>query len=297
MPDCWKLFQISGCKVTDDRSKYTQADAVIIHHRDMIRGSLPPEPRPHAQKWIWFSAESPTNSPQLWKYEGIFNLTVSYREDSDIAVPSGSLIPNAMVDKLPQGRNAVPLAGTSTSSSSLLRPHLVAWVVSNWSSSLARVAFYKLLKQHVQVDVFGRAGKQIGPGRRSVMELISQYQFYLAMENSQHTDYITEKLWNAVSAGAIPVVLGPSRRNYERFLPPEAFIHVDDFPTVQDLAQYLLKVKDSPSLIQMHLRWRENYSLYRNTWPNEHFCNSCLATKKRKGKVDVVEKLHEWFYS
>lgn len=299
IPDCWERFGISGCKITDDRSKYDQADAVLIHHRDITSGAarLPEKQRPHAQKWIWFNFESPTHAPYLWKYEGIYNLTMSYREDSDVALPIGCLIPNVHVDKVAQGRYAVPLRGSLASHSDVLRPHLVAWVVSNWSESHARVAFYKLLKQYIQVDVFGRAGRKIGSGGTVVVDLIKQYRFYLAFENSQHTDYITEKLWNAVSGGAIPVVLGPSRKNYERFLPPEAFIHVDDFPTAQELAQYLLKVKDSPSLTEKHLSWRENYSLFRSSWCIDHYCTACLAAKWRKGKADVVKNLHEWFYS
>ncbi|CAN9511446.1 unnamed protein product [Ophioblennius macclurei] len=308
IPDCLERFGMSGCEITDDRSRYDQADAVLIHHRDVSSGAapLPPEPRPHAQKWIWMNLESPTHSSRLWEYEGIYNLTLSYREDSDVSLPYGFLIPDSLLAQVPRGRFAYPLGGGMTSSSSsssssfssdLLRPRLVAWVVSNWSESHARVAFYKLLKRHIQVDVYGRAGKRLGSGATVVLDLIRQYRFYLAMENSQHTDYITEKLWNAVRGGAIPVVLGPSRRNYERFLPPEAFIHVDDFPTVQDLAQYLLKVKDSPSMIQMHLSWRKHYSVYVPLMWSEYFCTACKAIQKSKGRINVVSNLTTWFYS
>ncbi|KAI4815354.1 hypothetical protein KUCAC02_005503 [Chaenocephalus aceratus] len=89
----------------------------------------------------------------------------------------------------------------------------------------------------------------------SVVRLVSRYQFYLALENSQHTDYITEKLWNAVRAGAVPVVLGPSRQNYERFLPPEAFIHVDDFPTVRGLARAVRRTRGRADSVQDLTRW------------------------------------------
>ncbi|XP_029965330.1 alpha-(1,3)-fucosyltransferase 4-like [Salarias fasciatus] len=296
MPDCRERFEISGCEITDDQNRYGQADAVLIHHREISSGAapLPPEPRPPAQNWIWLNLESPSHSSRLWEYEGIYNLTLSYRQDSDVCLPYGFLIPRALLHEVPRSRSAYPLGG-GTSPSDLPRPRLVAWVVSNWSG--ARVAFYKLLAQHVQVDVFGRAGEPIPPGGRRVVHLIRRYRFYLALENSQHTDYITEKLWNAVRGGAIPVVLGPSRKNYERFLPPEAFIHVDDFPTVQELAQYLLKVKDSPSLIQMHLSWRRDYSVYIPSMWDEHFCTACRAAQKNHGRINVVNNLSKWFYS
>lgn len=66
------------------------------------------------------------------------------------------------------------------------------------------------------------------------------YRIYLAFENSNCDEYITEKLWyNAYFKYAIPVVMGGSRRNYEELCPPESFIHVDDFDSPQSLADYL----------------------------------------------------------
>ncbi|CAN9511445.1 unnamed protein product [Ophioblennius macclurei] len=274
---------------------YKQADAVLMRHRDVITeevAPLPPEPRPPGQKWIWFNVESPTNVPRLWEYEGIYNLTLTYREDSDIFLPFGYLIPNVLLDKVPRAPFAYPLDFSSDP-----RPGFVSWVVSHWTLDLERVSFYKLLKDHIKIDIYGHVGKPIPTGRDSVVEMIKMYRFYLAMENAQHTGYITEKLWNAVRGGAIPVVLGPSRKNYERFLPPEAFIHIDDFPTVQDLAQYLLMVKDSPSLIQMHLSWRKHYSVYMTSMWGEFFCTACRAVRLRKGKTDIVNNLTDWFFS
>lgn len=298
LPDCWEQYRISGCKITDNTGSYQEADAVIFHHRDIAGGglsALPSQPRPPTQKWIWMNQESPTHSSRMQVFEGVFNLTLSYREDSDIFIPYGYLIPRALTDKVIQGRYALPLSVTSASDPA--RPHFVAWVVSNWSENHARVIFYRLLIQHVQVDLFGAWGRPLPSGSQGVMELLRGYLFYLAMENSQHTDYITEKLWNAVSAGAIPVVLGPSRVNYERFLPPEAFIHVDDFPTVQELAQYLLMLKDNPAMAHRHLAWRKHYSLYRASFWNDQYCTACSAVRKTRGRRDVVQHLSQWYWS
>lgn len=299
LPDCLELYRISGCTLTDDEGAYPQADAVIIHHREVASGTaeLPPEPRPRAQKWIWMNYESPSHTRRLWNFEGVFNLTMSYRTDSDIFLPYGYLVPREHKTKAPQNRFAHPLSVPLRSH--LLRPRLLAWVVSNWSESHARVAFYYQLCRYVQVDVFGRAGQPLpeDSGSRSVVRLVSRYQFYLSLENSQHTDYITEKLWNAVVAGAIPVVLGPSRQNYERFLPPKAFIHVDDFPTVRGLARYLLMLRRYPSRLRRHLDWRGSYSVQQPTFWAEHYCTACRAVRKTRGRTDVVTDLTRWFLS
>lgn len=298
LPDCFALYKIGGCRLTDDWDAYPQADAVIIHHREVATGTveLPPEPRPHAQKWIWMNYEAPTNTPRLWRFEGVFNLTMSYRTDSDIFLPYGYLIPLERKDRGIQKRYAQPLYIPWRSH--LLRPHLVAWVISNWSESHARVAFYYKLRRYIQVDVFGRGGRPLPEDSGdSVVRLVRRYLFYLALENSQHTDYITEKLWNAILAGAVPVVLGPSRQNYERFLPPEAFIHVDDFPTVRGLARYLLMLRSNPARLKRHLDWRRSYSIHEPVFWVEHYCTACRAVKRSRGKTAVVKNLTHWFHS
>uniref|UniRef100_A0A3B4V767 Fucosyltransferase n=1 Tax=Seriola dumerili TaxID=41447 RepID=A0A3B4V767_SERDU len=299
LPDCSALFQIDGCTLTDDERAYPQADAVIVHHREVAKGTaeLPPDPRPSAQKWIWMNYESPAHTPRLWRFEGVFNLTLSYRTDSDIFLPYGYLIPRERTDRTPQNRYAHPLH--TPSHSHLLKPRLLAWVISNWSESHARVTFYYQLRRYVQVDVFGRAGRPLpeDSGGGSVVRLVGRYQFYLALENSQHTDYITEKLWNAVLAGAVPVVLGPSRKNYERFLPPEAFIHVDDFPSVRGLARYLLMLRRNPVRLRRHLDWRGSYSVHQPVFWAEHYCTACRAVRRNRRKTDVVKDLTYWFRS
>lgn len=294
LPDCEKRFRIRGCTLTDDRRAYGQADAVVFHHRDVAKGALllPAEPRPRAQAWIWLNYESPTHTPNLSLFEGVFNLTMSYRADSNIFLPYGYLVPRA------HGSEGGGVAPCAPPASPLLRPNLVAWVVSNWQESHARVAFYYELSQHVDVDVYGDVyGEPLPRGEGSVVRLVSQYQFYLSLENSQHTDYITEKLWNALRAGAIPVVLGPSRENYERFLPPEAFIHVDDFSTVHGLAQYLNTLRGNLELLRHHLDWRDRYSIHQPEFWTEHFCTACKAVKEGRGRTAVVQDLKEWFNS
>lgn len=302
LPDCSALYRIHGCNLTDDGGAYRQADAVVIHHREIAQrtAELPPEPRPRAQKWIWMNYESPAHTRGLRRLEGAFNLTLSYRTDADIFLPYGYLLPSAG-----DGGGGVGVVHRlrAPSRSRLLRPRLLAWVVSNWSESHARVAFYHQLRRYVRVDVFGRAGRRLpedagGGGRgSSVVRLVGGYQFYLALENSQHTDYITEKLWNAVRAGAVPVVLGPSRQNYERFLPPEAFIHVDDFPSVRGLARYLLLLRRHPAQLRRHLDWRGRFGVHQPAFWAEHYCAACRAVRRTRGRTAVVRDLTGWFRS
>ncbi|KAJ7995110.1 hypothetical protein DPEC_G00241170 [Dallia pectoralis] len=282
LPDCEARFGIQMCVVTDDRRLYPDADGVIIHHREIATNTsaLPRDPRPGGQKWIWMNFESPSHTRGLRRIEGLFNLTMTYRLDSDIFLPYGYLVPR---------RHTHHVAPPTR----LQRPRLLAWVISNWSELQARVAYYRRLANYVGVDVFGQAGVSL-PEDSTV---VRRYQFYLALENSQHTDYITEKLWNSLLAGTVPVVLGPPRENYERFLPPEAFIHVDDFPSPRLLAQYLQLLHRSPAYLQRHLAWRRSYSVHLTAFWAEHYCTACIAVRNKRLQKNIVTNLKHWFES
>ncbi|MEQ2196399.1 hypothetical protein XENOCAPTIV_024858 [Xenoophorus captivus] len=295
LPDCLELYQVPGCTLTDDPQAYPEVEAVIIHHREIANGKayLPPEPRPSTQKWIWMNYESPSHTSGLWFLEDVFNLTMSYRTDSDIFLPYGYLVPRARTATRGPGNGFTH----QLSGSRHPRKGLVAWVISNWSATQARVGFYQQLRKFIRVDVFGRAGRPLERSSGSVVRLLRRYMFYLALENSQHTDYITEKLWNAVLAGAVPVVLGPSRQNYERFLPAEAFIHVEDFPTVKELARYLRKLRGDPARMRRHLDWRESYNLRLPRFWGEHYCTACRAVRSTTGRTQSVADLRRWFHS
>lgn len=88
-------------------------------------------------------------------------------------------------------------------------------------------------------------------------KLSKQYKFYLAFENSHCFDYITEKVYrNSLQHDFIPVVLGARKEDYERMLPYNSFIYVEDFATPKDLAEYLNKVASDDDLYNSYFQWR-----------------------------------------
>nr|XP_045002023.1 alpha-(1,3)-fucosyltransferase 4 [Jaculus jaculus] len=319
-PDCWLRFNISGCRLLTDRAAYGEAQAVLFHHRDLVRGppDWPPPwgdpprapealgwrvfhdperaaaaalgtsgPRPPGQRWVWMNFESPSHSPGLRGLaSNLFNWTLSYRADSDVFVPYGFLYPRSHPGDQPPGPMP-PLAR---------KRGLVAWVVSHWDERQARVRYYHQLSRHVSVDVFGRAG----PGRpvpsSGLLHTVARYKFYLAFENSQHLDYITEKLWrNALLAGAVPVVLGPDRANYERFVPRGAFIHVNDFPSASALAAHLLFLDRNLAVYRRYFHWRRSYAVHITSFWDEPWCRACQAVQTAGDRPKSIRNLASWF--
>ncbi|XP_023106652.2 3-galactosyl-N-acetylglucosaminide 4-alpha-L-fucosyltransferase FUT3 [Felis catus] len=272
----------ADCRLTADRSAYPQADAVLVHHREVSydpRKQLPTSPRPPGQRWVWYSMESPSHCAQLKALDGYFNLTMSYRRDSDIFTPYGWLEPWP-------GQPASTVVNVSA------KTELVAWVVSNWREDSARVRYYHLLKAHVQVDVYGRSHKPLP--EKAMAQQLSRYKFYLAFENSLHPDYITEKLWrNALEAWAVPVVLGPSRSDYEQFLPPDAFIHVHDFQSAEELGRYLQALDKDHARYLSYFRWRETLRPRSFSWALM-FCKACRRLQQ-DSTYQTVPSIAAWF--
>ncbi|KAH0625933.1 hypothetical protein JD844_034312 [Phrynosoma platyrhinos] len=277
---CSQLLGIPDCYITADRSQYQKADAIIVHHRDVCSSPkrLPQEPRPLLQRWIWFNMESPTTSPNLGLMDNHFNLTMSYRRDSDIFTPYG------WMEALSQPQN-------------ITIPHkskLVAWVVSSWKPGTHRVKYYEELKKYLQVDIYGQHHLPLPQGKH--LSTLSQYKFYLAFENSIHEDYITEKVWkNAFHAGAVPVVLGPPRKNYELYMPPDSFIHVNDFPSARELAKFLHELDRNTTRYQSYFHWRSWLKPFGEFSWAIHFCKACWALQKKPIQYQTVPELSKWF--
>ncbi|XP_046732776.1 alpha-(1,3)-fucosyltransferase 4-like [Silurus meridionalis] len=284
LPDCWRSYSVAGCNMTSDRRAYTRADAVIMHHRELVMSweELPEKPHHPMQKWIWMNFESPSHSGFLHQFDGMFNLTMSYRLGSDIFLPYGYLQQRRF-----RGNRQIYIGH---------KRGLVAWVISNWSEEQARVQFYHRLRRYLHVDVYGREFRPLV--NDSVVETVSHYKFYLAFENSCHTDYITEKLWrNALVSGAVPVVLGPPRENYEQFLPADAFIHVQDFKGPRALAAYLKHLDRNPALYRRYLAWRRDYNVHVTSFWAEHLCVACQAVQASLHVNKTIRNLAFWFES
>jgi Glycosyltransferase family 10 (fucosyltransferase) C-term len=96
---------------------------------------------------------------------------------------------------------------------------------------------------------------QIGRDLNDKVRVMKQYLFYLAFENQCVDDYITEKLWGPMEAGTIPVYFGAP--NVKDHVPNHSLIHADDFPTTQELAQYLEKVAHDRDLYESYHTWRK----------------------------------------
>lgn len=278
---CSSVFRIEGCQLTDDRNLFSKAHGILFHHRSMDRdlSNMPNQTRPSFQKWIWMNMESPSNSAQYSYLNDLFNLTVTYRRDSDIMIPYGRIAQKNSLDK----RFQIPH-----------KEKLVCWIVSNWNQEHERSKYFLDLKDHINVETYGFVfDRHIA--NEDYSDVVSSCKFYLSFENSIHKDYITEKLFNPMALGTVPVVLGPSRENYERFIPGSAFIHVNDYKSAQDLAEHLRYLDENQDMYMKYFSWRERFVVSRTDFGPEHACQACDYIRKNKN-YRVMNDLISWYW-
>ncbi|KAJ8413827.1 hypothetical protein AAFF_G00064250 [Aldrovandia affinis] len=261
---CWDLYAIPGCHLTDNHTRFPEANVVVFHHHELKtrRWRLPHHlPRPPAQKWLWLTLESPATNGNLTPYDGVFNWTMTYRRDADIFMPYGEL-----EAKRGGGGYTIPKKESRL---------LACWVVSNYRSRQKRTRMYQSLKKLIPVEVYGRWSRK-PLSSQELLPTISRYHFYLAWENAISADYITEKLWrNSFLAGAVPVVLGPPRHNYEALVPAHSFIHVDDFNSTAALADFLRRLASDKEGYAAYFEWHRDYDVRLRTDWRERLCHIC----------------------
>ncbi|XP_067105770.1 4-galactosyl-N-acetylglucosaminide 3-alpha-L-fucosyltransferase 9-like [Osmerus mordax] len=281
--DCKTFFNIDGCNLTDNRTLYSEADAVLIFHRAINHNAsnLPPSLRPSFQKWIWFHVESPTNTQKVPGIENLFNETLNYRQDADIPV-------HWKLSKKTRDDFALPK-----------KERMICWIVSNNDSHTGtkmRYSYYRELVKHIKVDVFG---KVFGSFLKyeDYFSTIASCKFYLSFENSVDKDYITEKLNGPLAAGTVPIVLGPSRQNYENFIPGDSFIHVNDFPDAKALADFLLQLDKNDEAYMRYFNWRQYYSARPHLIKQNRkaICYACDHVGRHR-EYRVVPDLYKWYF-
>ena len=94
--------------------------------------------------------------------------------------------------------------------------------------------------KYINVDVYGWCGTLSCDKSKidDCGDLLEQnYKFYFAFENSLCLDYVTEKIFRTLKFNTVPIVYGLGYDSYN--FPPNSYIDVMDFESIEDLGKYL----------------------------------------------------------
>ena len=289
------------CTLTYDKSLYSNASALMFHHRTDWLLRLPTDqPRIHWQRWVLYNRESSWWGPlgdQLNKANGLINWTMGFRSDNDITIPTAKLQKGQFKEGFDPNKNYLEgKTGTLTAlmSACIYYPH------PGYESRRKYLEF--LTKHGLKVDMYGKCGKDCGGKFSSCSETLKKYKFVLAFENSLCDEYISEKPYrNGLLLGVVPVIMSGANLSDPYVLPPGSFIDAGQFSSVTALVEFLEKVGSDPQLYNKYFEWRKDWGFQlisenegQEDFSNNYFCPLCTRLHESHPPKSI-ENLRAWF--
>jgi len=238
-----------GCFLTGDESRRATADVTL----SVVPGASA-EKSDHCplQKQALFSMENEVYYPNLQLTDGnmrTFDFFGTTKLSSDVPLGYGGWYDfNFLEPPRPKTAGAMAVA-----------------VISNCAAHNGRLDYIRrLVKAGVTVHQMGRCDHNFDwkpPSGQSrgrfvdKIDMLRPYKFTLAFENTNHADYVTEKYFQPLVAGSVPVYMGA--QNSELYAPaPHSVIRTDDFPTAEALAAYLVYLAENEEAYNALLEWK-----------------------------------------
>jgi len=247
-----------------------QADAVVSGVLGGSTGVL----EPGGNKVIW-SMEGQCHYPRLRTAEKEVNSTMLLSAmlmqfTSPVPMPYFSWVEYDLQDAMP-GYD--------------LRQKAVVFVAKNCNSLNGREAFVRsMIKFGVQVDsissCLNNAEWPDDVPRNHKHGVLQRYLFYFAAENCCEDDYVSEKVYHGLAAGAVPIYLGAP--NIDTFVPKDSILVAPQQSAGEEamkkFADKILKIANSKEEWQKMVAWR-NKPL--EEWFKKKFSFTCVHSSCR----------------
>lgn len=143
---------------------------------------------------------------------------------------------------------------------------LIAFVATNFDEDSEKVSLYPMRREVIKwflenhpddIEIYGRGWEnlesQLSPmGQRSLLKCnrgiiddkikaLLPIRFTLVLENASHPGYISEKIFDAMKAGSVPIYYGAP--NVTDYIPADTFIDYRNFSSLDELYDF---VKNMP---------------------------------------------------
>ena len=227
------------------------------------------------QIWISWFMECEDNVPHFREpsFLNFFDLTMSYHLDADIVTPYfyyglNDLLRRPVREKA-DGKN------------------VCAFISSPFHKS-GRLNYLEALMKYLNIHSYGKVLQnkilEKDTGHQTKMDTMADYKFTIAFENAIEKDYVTEKFYDPLIAGSVPIYLGAP--NIDDFTPGDkCFINASDWDGPEPLARYILSVSKDKELYQSYFDWRSN--LFKS------YFITLLEQQKEHAFVRLCKKIQE----
>lgn len=232
-------------QITYDRDKMPLADVVVFNLPFLYREQDGDLEKPDHQIWVAWSYESEANYPWMLSDDlrDIFDFWMTYHLDADIVLPYYDY---TFKEKL----FAPPCVKTKD----------VCMFISSPVNQSHRLEYLSELMDYLPIDSYGSWRRNSildeDTGYVTKLDVIRQYKFTIAFENAISKDYVTEKFFEPLQAGSVPIYLGAP--NVDMFSPGErAFIDVRKYGSPKELADDIMGYCRNASKYRTLLEWKK----------------------------------------
>ncbi|CAN0117222.1 unnamed protein product, partial [Ectocarpus fasciculatus] len=249
------------------QSLLPRADGVLFHIPTFNTRDGFPKQKPPAADYVYANLEPTTYKvvqPLLRDKEFMskFDLSMTYERNSDVPLGYVGSSSTSRYFKAPKA--------SFKQKDGFGSPDAIAAFVSNCKAAGAthRLAYMEELMKHVTVHSFGhclhnREEPQLVPGggatnrQENKVAVLGRYKFLLAFENNnQLRDYVTEKVYNGLQSGTLPVYWGAE--NVEDFVPKGSVVKASDFSSPAELGMHLKMLAANEEAYEAYFKWRDD---------------------------------------
>ncbi|XP_034657574.1 alpha-(1,3)-fucosyltransferase C [Drosophila subobscura] len=268
-----------GCVVTSDRDFHGKPFDAIVFNADQPYSPHGLESVHHtADHLVVFSGSAPLSQTQnpIPFLKAPFNLTMSYRLDSDLvwseyyfSLHNSSSRLNAFeqpTESFSEGMSTPLIVGLHEHLK--LKDRLAVYMMYVVNEQTMAESYYLLeMRKHVELEAHESCLGYHG---------CSAYYFMLIFEPSACPDFVHPQFYQALDKFMVPVLIGGG--NLTNLVPPGSYINSRDFATAKQLVEHLKALMAQPELYQRYFWWHSKYKL-RSTF--EPYCSLCHLLTQR----------------
>ena len=282
---------INKCIITTDKSESTRNDAIVFDARHLTSGRLP-DTKPHNQKWIFFSSESPLSvSAQALPIDSLtnrFDLSWTYRSDSDIVYSYANV---RQID----GESSQSFKASDIFYIWKSKSKMILWLTNKCQTASKRETYVSELKDLIDVDIYSQCSddhKDVNVEDETVLKnLAEKYLFVVAFEEDFCKDYVSKRLFKYLEHNMIPIVRGGA--DYSKIVPPNSVVDAKDFPSAKDLADYILDIGSDFQKFKKFYEWKRNYKI---SYERKDLCQLCYRLHDQDFKASPNRDLIKWWF-
>lgn len=163
---------------------------------------------------------------------------------------------------------------------------LASAFISNCGSKNFRLEAIDALRNHgVSVDQYGNCGRT-----RTTVEskqtVIAKHKFHCSFENSFEPEYITEKFFQALEAGTVPIVI--SAPNIKEFEPqPNSILVIEKIEDVPGVAAEMRRISANETEYNKYLEWKikgpsDKFKAIVDMATVHSYCRMCIVIATRQ---------------